>query len=311
MQAAQAVVVEEGRTQTGSSRRDAARVASDARRAVVGSTRRHGHQPPLYTRLSGSVRTVTDAGRAAGARELCEQNCRLGAVVHAAKRGAQRIHARDPAVAEPDTDSCLLRHAQRPLDEPFSRSRRRDLALAETSGSPHPARAVRPRPVRRRARTHARVPTRHARVMGPGTHGGMERTRRSRRLQRVEPLGLSCLGLKRVVNMPIWFRMLRADNRAQLVKLPWTLSRMLSGRRYAVQSGRKITELRWSKAQMGSAQQAQAAEPDMCRVTAGGISGNSWIAYTGMTTAWTQKTSRRLSCSASAAWSRRCSQPEA
>ena len=55
--------------------------------------------------------------------------------------------------------------------------------------------------------------------------------------------------------------MLRTDNKAQLVKLPWTLSRMLSGRRYAVQSGRKIMELRWSKAQMGGAQQAQATEP--------------------------------------------------
>jgi 5-methylcytosine-specific restriction endonuclease McrA len=61
--------------------------------------------------------------------------------------------------------------------------------------------------------------------------------------------------------MPIWFRMLRTDNKAQLVKLPWTLSRMLSGRRYAVQSGRKIMELRWSKAQMEAAQQAQAAKP--------------------------------------------------
>src|SRR5580693_6734354 len=55
--------------------------------------------------------------------------------------------------------------------------------------------------------------------------------------------------------------MLRADNRAQLVKLPWTLSRMLSGRRYAVQSGRKVMELRWSRAQMGDAQQTQTKEP--------------------------------------------------
>jgi len=54
--------------------------------------------------------------------------------------------------------------------------------------------------------------------------------------------------------------MLRADNKAQLVKLPWTLGRMLSGRRYAVQSGRKVMELRWSKAQAGAAQQAQASE---------------------------------------------------
>jgi hypothetical protein len=55
--------------------------------------------------------------------------------------------------------------------------------------------------------------------------------------------------------------MLRADNKAQLVKLPWTLTRMLSGRRYAVQSGRKVMELRWSKVQAGAAQQAQVSEP--------------------------------------------------
>jgi len=55
--------------------------------------------------------------------------------------------------------------------------------------------------------------------------------------------------------------MLRIDNKAQLVKLPWALSRMLSGRRYAVQSGRKIIELRWSKAQAGAAQQTQTKEP--------------------------------------------------
>ena len=55
--------------------------------------------------------------------------------------------------------------------------------------------------------------------------------------------------------------MLRADNKAQLIKLPWTLTRMISGRRYAVQVGRKVMELRWSKAQVGAAQQAQASEP--------------------------------------------------
>ncbi len=60
--------------------------------------------------------------------------------------------------------------------------------------------------------------------------------------------------------------MLRTDNKAQLVKLPWTLSRMLSGRRYAVQSGRKVMELRWSKAQADVALQAQASEPVLlCR----------------------------------------------
>jgi 5-methylcytosine-specific restriction endonuclease McrA len=61
--------------------------------------------------------------------------------------------------------------------------------------------------------------------------------------------------------MPIRFRMLRVDNKAQLVKLPWTVGRILTGRRYAVQSGRKIMELRWSKAQAEAAQQAKLMEP--------------------------------------------------
>lgn len=55
--------------------------------------------------------------------------------------------------------------------------------------------------------------------------------------------------------------MLRADNKAELVKLPWTLTRSLSGRRYAVKSGRKILELRWSRTQVVQAQEAQAREP--------------------------------------------------
>ena len=60
--------------------------------------------------------------------------------------------------------------------------------------------------------------------------------------------------------------MLRADNKAEVVKLPWTLSRMITGRRYAVRSGRKVLELRWSKAQFGVAQQAQASDPvQVCR----------------------------------------------
>jgi len=60
--------------------------------------------------------------------------------------------------------------------------------------------------------------------------------------------------------------MLRADNKAQVVKLPLTLSRMLTGRRYAVRSGRKVIELRWTKAQAGAAQQAQVSEPvQVCR----------------------------------------------
>jgi hypothetical protein len=36
---------------------------------------------------------------------------------------------------------------------------------------------------------------------------------------------------------------------------------MLSGRHYAVQSGCKVMELRWSKAQAGAALEAQATEP--------------------------------------------------
>jgi hypothetical protein len=55
--------------------------------------------------------------------------------------------------------------------------------------------------------------------------------------------------------------MLRADNKAQVIKLPWTLTRALSGRRYAVQSGRKIIELRLSKAQADEARQKQETEP--------------------------------------------------
>jgi hypothetical protein len=56
-------------------------------------------------------------------------------------------------------------------------------------------------------------------------------------------------------------QMLRADNKAQLIKLPWTLSRMFSGRRYAIQSGRKVMQLRWSKAQLEAARTTQASEP--------------------------------------------------
>ncbi len=55
--------------------------------------------------------------------------------------------------------------------------------------------------------------------------------------------------------------MLRVDNKAQLIKLPWTLTRTISGHRYAVQSGRKVMELRWSKVQVGAAQEEQASEP--------------------------------------------------
>jgi 5-methylcytosine-specific restriction endonuclease McrA len=55
--------------------------------------------------------------------------------------------------------------------------------------------------------------------------------------------------------------MLRADNRAQLIKLPWTLRRALSGRRHAVQSGRAVMELPWSHAQVEDVRRVQASEP--------------------------------------------------
>ncbi len=40
--------------------------------------------------------------------------------------------------------------------------------------------------------------------------------------------------------------MLRADNNAQLMKLPWTLGRMFTGR-YAVVSGKRILPPRWKR----------------------------------------------------------------
>jgi 5-methylcytosine-specific restriction endonuclease McrA len=55
--------------------------------------------------------------------------------------------------------------------------------------------------------------------------------------------------------------MIRADNKAQLVKLPWTLTRALSGRRHAVQCGRKVMELHWSRSQVEAALQTQTSEP--------------------------------------------------
>lgn len=54
---------------------------------------------------------------------------------------------------------------------------------------------------------------------------------------------------------------MHVDNKAQLVRLPWTLSRMISGRRYAVQAGRKVMELSWSNAQVEAALQMQTREP--------------------------------------------------
>jgi hypothetical protein len=102
--------------------------------------------------------------------------------------------------------------------------------------------------------------------------------------------------------------MLRADNKAQLVKLPWTLSRMISGRRYAVQSGRKLMELRWSNAQVEAALQTQTAEPvhlwrDGRRNLWQFLDGFWWD-----DDALDAEDIRRLSCSASAGWNRSCNQ---
>jgi hypothetical protein len=43
--------------------------------------------------------------------------------------------------------------------------------------------------------------------------------------------------------------MLRINNDAVIVRLPWSLARMFTGR-YAIQSGRKLFDGRWSRAQI-------------------------------------------------------------
>jgi hypothetical protein len=54
--------------------------------------------------------------------------------------------------------------------------------------------------------------------------------------------------------------MLRVDNNAQIVRLPWTITGMFSGR-YAIQSGKRIFAVRWKKAQIENVIADQKDEP--------------------------------------------------
>ncbi len=54
--------------------------------------------------------------------------------------------------------------------------------------------------------------------------------------------------------------MLRVDNRAQIVRLPWTFASLFSGR-YAVQSGNKVFARRWKKGAMDAIAAAQQTTP--------------------------------------------------
>jgi hypothetical protein len=53
---------------------------------------------------------------------------------------------------------------------------------------------------------------------------------------------------------------LRVDNNAQVVRLPWTITGMFSGR-YAIQSGKRIFAARWKKAQIENVIAGQKDEP--------------------------------------------------
>ena len=54
--------------------------------------------------------------------------------------------------------------------------------------------------------------------------------------------------------------MLRVDNNAQIIRLPWTITGMFSGR-YAVQSGKRIFPTRWKKIQIENLIAEQKGEP--------------------------------------------------
>jgi len=54
--------------------------------------------------------------------------------------------------------------------------------------------------------------------------------------------------------------MLRANKQAQIVRLPWTLTGMLTGR-YALQSGKRIFGARWKGEWYRWAEQTQRTEP--------------------------------------------------
>jgi 5-methylcytosine-specific restriction endonuclease McrA len=53
---------------------------------------------------------------------------------------------------------------------------------------------------------------------------------------------------------------LRADNKVELVKLPWTLTRMFTGR-WALRAGRKIYAPRWPQGKIDDINAKQADEP--------------------------------------------------
>jgi hypothetical protein len=54
--------------------------------------------------------------------------------------------------------------------------------------------------------------------------------------------------------------MIRVNNNAQIVRLPWSVPRMFSGR-YAVQSGTQLYPPRWSRAQIDGIAAMQAESP--------------------------------------------------
>lgn len=54
--------------------------------------------------------------------------------------------------------------------------------------------------------------------------------------------------------------MIRADNRAEIVRLPWTVTGAIVGR-YAVRAGRKTYEQRWTKGRIEALEATQRDEP--------------------------------------------------
>jgi len=53
---------------------------------------------------------------------------------------------------------------------------------------------------------------------------------------------------------------LRADNNAQLVILPWSLGRMITGR-HAVKSGKRVFDLRWKEDAIAAIRESQKSSP--------------------------------------------------
>jgi 5-methylcytosine-specific restriction endonuclease McrA len=54
--------------------------------------------------------------------------------------------------------------------------------------------------------------------------------------------------------------MLRVDNNAQVVRLPWTISGMFTGR-WAIQSGKRVFPVRWKSAHIENVISSQGHEP--------------------------------------------------